>query len=405
LRHRDYRLFFFGQLVSLVGTWMQNVGQAWLVYQLTHKASMLGLVSFAGFAPAFFLSFLGGMAADRWDARRIVIFTQAGMLVQAGLLAALTLTGHVRIWEVLVLSAVLGVMTAFDVPARQVLVARTVPREELANAIALNSSIFHGSRVFGPALAGLTVAAFGEGHCFAINAFSYLAALAGLLAMHLRPLSDRPPHPPVLEHLGEGFRYVYRDRTARHLFALLAAICMIGMPYTVLLPVMADQVLHVGARGLGWLMGAGGIGATTAALLLASRRQTAGLQRIMILATLGLGLAMIGFSASRHFALSLLLIGPVGLGMVFHMTSNNTLIQVRVPDALRGRVMALHTTIFMGAMPLGVLVAGHVADRIGAPLTMAGGGFGCFLAALAYAWSERRHLRHGASSDAGSANS
>jgi MFS family permease len=180
LRHRDFRLFFFGQLVSLVGTWMQNVGQAWLVYRLTGKAAMLGLVSFAGLAPAFFLSALGGVVADRWEARRIVIITQAAMLVQAGLLALLTLTGWVRLWEVLTLSAGLGVMTAFDVPARQVLVARTVPREELPNAIALNSSIFHGSRIFGPALAGLTVAAFGEGHCFALNAISYLAALAGL---------------------------------------------------------------------------------------------------------------------------------------------------------------------------------------------------------------------------------
>lgn len=389
LRHRQYRLIFTGQLVSMVGTWMQTVAQGWLVYRLSGNPALLGLVSFAALAPAFLLGALGGALADRVDPRRIVLVTQTLMLLQATTLALLTITGHVTILHVLILAMVMGVVYAFDMPASQVLMSRAVPREDLPNAIALNSSLFHGSRILGPFLAGFVVAGFGEGWCFMLNATSYLASLTALLLLHLPPLVKAGLPRRLRDEFLEGLHFVRASREMRRLFALVGLATFLGMPYTVLMPALVKDVLHAGPVLLGWLMGAGGIGATFGALRLASRRDPEGLSHTMRLALGALGLVLPAFALSRLPWLSVLLIIPLGFCMVSVMTSNNTLVQLRVPGALRGRVMALHAMVFMGAMPLGALIAGHFAERFGAPAALSLGGLGCLLAALVFAWMER----------------
>ena len=387
LRNRNYRIFFSGQLVSLVGTWMQTIAQGWLVYRITHQPAMLGVASFAALAPAFLLSTLGGVLADRVDPRRLAMATQAALLIQALVLGILTLRGDIRISHVLVLASVMGVANAFDLPARLVLVSRTVPREDFPNAIALNSSIFHGSRIIGPGIAGLVVAAYGEGWCFLLNAASYLAALVGLMLLREGPAPPRSQPQGVLVHLKEGVHYVRNSRKVRRLFLLLGAVSLLVFPYTTLLPAFAKDVLGTDARGLGWIMGASGVGATLGALALAVRRNTAGLARAMGIATILLGLVLAGFSTVRSLAWACVLIVPLGFLMVTHMTANNTLTQVLVPDELRGRVGSLHTMVFMGAVPLGSLLGGLFAHRFGVPWTVAAGGIGCTIAALLFAWT------------------
>ncbi len=382
LRHRNYRLIFTGQLVSMVGTWMQTVAQGWLVYRLSHQPALLGVVAFAGLAPAFLLGSLGGAVADRMDARRLALITQSVLLVQAGVLGVLTLTGHVGIPHVLILAVVMGVASAFDLPAGQVLVGRAVPREDLPNAIALNSSLFHGSRVLGPSLAGLVVAGFGEGWCFLLNAVSYLAALAGLAMVHLPALERSPNRGSLWEELAEGFRFVMDTPELRWLFVLLALSTFLAMPYTVLLPAVVKDVLGAGPRELGWIMAAGGVGATLGALRLASQKEHRGLIRTLLLALVGLALVLPAFAAARNPWVAVALILPVGFCMVSVNTSNNTLVQMEVPDRLRGRVLSLHATVFMGALPLGSLVAGVIAQHLGVPWALALGGFGCGLVVL-----------------------
>jgi MFS family permease len=385
LRHRNFRLFFTGQLVSLVGTWMQSVALSWLVYRLTGHATLLGLVVFATQSPIFFLGSLGGVLADRVDPRRLLIVTQSVQMAQAFLLAWLTLSGRIQVWHILTLAVVLGLSSAFDLPGRQVLVAQTVDREDLPNAIALNSSIFHGSRVLGPAVAGLMVAAVGEGWCFLVNAISFLAALAGLLMMRLPPFVKRTDHAPVFAHLQEGVRFVWGHKEVRLLLILLGIVCMMGMPYTVLMPIFADTILHGGARGMGVLMGASGIGAVLAAVLLAGRGPAKGLEQVAWLGAAGTGLTLACFAYSRVFWLSALLLVPVGMTMVAHMTSNNTLVQMLIPNEMRGRVMAFHAMVFTAAMPIGALIAGVAAHHLGAPLTIALGGLGCILGSIFFA--------------------
>jgi predicted MFS family arabinose efflux permease len=389
LRHRNYRIFSAGQLVSLVGTWMQTIAQGWLVYRITRQPAMLGVASFAALAPSFILGSLGGVVADRVDPRRLAMGTQAALLVQALVLGILTLMGNVRIAPILALAAFMGVVNAFDLPARQVLVARTVPREDLPNAIALNSSIFHGSRILGPGIAGLVVAASGEGWCFILNAASYLAALLALWALHSAPGPSASARSGVIEHLREGFRYVRETRKIRRLFLLLGGVSLLAFPYVTLLPAFARDVLGTDARGLGWIMAASGVGATLGALALASRKDTEGLRRNMVAATFLLGLVLAGFSATRSLAWACAAIVPLGFLMVSHMTANNTLLQIQVPDALRGRVMALHAMIFMGAVPLGGLIGGLLAHGLGVPRTMALGGIGCSAGAILFAWTRR----------------
>lgn len=382
LRHRNYRLIFTGQLVSMVGTWMQTVAQGWLVYRLSHRPALLGVVAFAGLAPAFLLGSLGGAVADRVDARRLALITQSVLLVQAGVLGVLTLTGHVGIPHVLILAVVMGVASAFDLPAGQVLVGRAVPREDLPNAIALNSSLFHGSRVLGPSLAGLVVAGYGEGWCFLLNAISYLAALAGLAMVHLRPLERASTRGSLWEELREGLDFVKDTPEVRWLFVLLALSTFLAMPYTVLLPAVVKDVLRAGPRELGWIMAAGGVGATLGALRLASKKEHRGLIQTLLLALLALALVLPAFAAARNPWIAVALILPVGFCMVSVNTSNNTLVQMEVPDRLRGRVLSLHATVFMGALPLGSLVAGVIAQHLGVSWALALGGVGCGLVVL-----------------------
>ena len=386
LRHRNFRLFFTGQLVSLIGTWMQTVALSWLVYRLTGRATLLGVVALATQGPIVLFGSLGGVLADRVDPRRLLVITQALQMVQAFLLAWLTLTGRIQVWHILVLAVGLGLANAFDLPARQVLVARTVDRDNLPNAIALNSSIFHGTRVLGPAIAGIMVAAVGEGWCFLANAVSFLAAIAGLMMMHLPAWESRSDHPPVFAHLLEGVRFVRGNPRVRLLMILLGVVCLMGMPYTVLMPIFADGILHGGPRAMGLLMAASGTGAVLGAGTLAGRSRIKGLERIAYLGAGFVGLTLACFAYSHVFWLSALLLVPVGMSMVAHMTSNNTLVQMLIPDAMRGRVMAFHAMVFTAAMPLGAVSEGFAAHRIGSPLTVALGGVGCVVGAGLFAW-------------------
>jgi len=382
LRYRNYRLFFSGQLISLIGTWMQTVAQSWLVYRLTGQASMLGLVAFSGQIPIFLLATLGGMAADRLRPQTLIVITQSTSLVLTLVLALLTLTGHVHIWHIVTTSVLLGVVNAFDIPARQVFVAQTVDRPDLMNAIALNSSMFNGARIVGPAVAGILVASVGEGWCFLLNSVSYVAVIGGLLAMRLDAAHTR--RAARGQSILEGFRFVARAHPVRDLMVLLGLMSLLGMPYSVLMPIFADQILHGGAKALGLLMGISGLGALAGAFSLALRRSPRGLGEWIAAAASGFGLSLLAFSFSRSFPLSVLLMVPVGFCFMVQMAATNTLIQMMIPDSLRGRVMSVYSMMFMGMAPIGALLGGTLAHRFGAPLTVALGGGGCVLAGLAF---------------------
>jgi MFS family permease len=384
LRHRNYQLFFGGQLISLIGTWMQNVAQAWLVYRLTGSSLLLGLVGFVGQIPIFLLAPVGGTAADRWKRHRIVVGTQTSAMILALVLSAITLLGYVRVWHVLVLAALLGVVNAFDVPARQAFVVEMVGRDDLPNAIALNSSLFNGARIVGPAVAGVLVAAIGEGWCFFANGVSYIAVITGLLLMRLGPRPAAPKPSSVLGHMAEGFQFAWRTRPIRALLLQLGIVSLMGMPYAVLMPIFADRILHSGARGLGFLMGVSGVGALGGAIALAMRRSLRGLGRWVAYAAGAFGTCLILFSLSRTFWLSAALLAPVGFAFIVQMASSNTLIQSMVPDRLRGRVMAVYSMMFMGMAPLGSLGAGITASKLGAPAAVGLGGAACILSALVF---------------------
>jgi MFS family permease len=386
LRHRNFRLFAGGQLVSLIGTWMQTVAQSWLVYRMTGSSLLLGTVGFASQIPVFLVSPIGGLVADRYDRRHIVMATQAASMALAGVLALLTLGGHVRVWHVMVISAALGVVNAFDIPARQAFLVEMVGKQDLMNAIALNSSMFNGARVVGPGIAGLLVAGLGEGWCFLLNALSYVAVLAGLGMMDIAP-RETEAHESAVDALLTAVRFVWTTAPIRALLLLLGLVSVMGMPYTVLMPVFADKVLHGGAKALGILMSAVGIGALTGALLLAARSSVRGLGRWVATAAAGFGVSMIVFALSPLFWMSAVLLVPTGAFMMVQMASSNTLVQAMVPDALRGRVMALYSMMFMGMAPLGSLFAGAAADRIGAPWTVAIGGAACLIGAGWFALS------------------
>ncbi len=387
LRHRNFQLFFSGQLISLIGTWMQSVAQSWLVYRMTGSALLLGSVGFASQVPVFLFAPLGGIAADRFDRRHIVIATQTASMLLAFILAALTLFHKVQVWHVFVLASLLGVVNAFDIPGRQSFLVDMVGKEDLMNAIALNSSMFNGARVIGPAIAGILVAKIGEGWCFFANAVSYIAVIIGLLLMRvIAPMRAAMASP--LEHMMEGFRFVNRTAPIRALLLLLGLVSLVGMPYVVLMPIFADQILHGGARGLGILMGATGVGALLGALTLAFREGVKGLGRWVAWCCAGFGASLIVFALSRTFWVSVILLLPVGYCMMLQMACSNTLIQVMVPDALRGRVMAVYSMMFMGMAPIGALFGGALAERLGAPHTVAIGG----LASLLGAWWFGLHL-------------
>jgi MFS family permease len=374
LKHRNFQLFFSGQLISLVGTWMQSIAEAWLIYRLTGSSVLLGLLGFVSQIPIFLLSPIGGLAADRWPRQRVVISTQVASMTLGFTLAALTLTGRIRVWEIIVLATLLGVVNAFDVPARQSFLIEMVGREDLLNAIALNSTMFNGARVAGPAVAGLLVAQVGEGWCFFLNGVSYIAVIAGLLMMRLeKSLAAHDGSSPI-EKLREGLRFVRHARPIRTLLLLLGLVSFTALPFSVLMPIFADRILHGGASAYGNLMGAVGLGATFGAFTLAMRQQLRGLGSIVAYSAIGLGISLTFFGASRLYWFSMVALVLAGYAMMMQFTSANTLIQAMVPDQLRGRVMSLYSMMFIGMAPIGSLVAGKMAQHIGAPITVALGG-------------------------------
>jgi MFS family permease len=385
LRHRNFRLYVGGQAVSLVGTWLQSVAQSWLVYRLTDSALLLGLAGFAGQAPVFFLAPLGGALADRVDRRRLLVGTQTASALLAGVLAALTLSGHVTIAHVFVVAAALGVVNSVDIPTRQAFVVEMVGREEVPNAIALNSSAVNAARIVGPAVAGILVAAVGEGWCFALNAASFSAVILALVSMRV-PARAASSHAPALRAIADAFAFVRRNPPVRALLLLLGVVSVVGMPYAVLMPVFADKVLGVGASGMGVLLGATGVGALAAALLLATRTSARGLGRWVAGSATGFGLTLVAFSLSRSVPLSAGVLLFTGFFMMLQMAASNTLLQMLTPDALRGRIMAFYSMMFMGMAPFGALGAGAAAARLGAPLTVAIGGAVSVAAGAFFAW-------------------
>jgi MFS family permease len=383
LRHPNYRLFFFGQSISLVGTWITRLASSWLVYRLTGSEFLLGLVAFLGQIPSLVISPIAGVYIDRWNRHRVLVVTQALSMSQSAALAVLTLTGSITVTDILILQGLQGVVNAFDTPARQSFVVQMVEsRADLPNAIALNSSLVNGSRMIGPAIGGLLIAAVGEGWCFALDAVSYVAVIGSLLAMTVRPTASPPTVVPVIDALAAGFRYVSGFAPVRAGLLLVAAISMFGMPYQVLMPVMASEVLGGGPNTLGMLMTATGVGALVGTLYLASRHTVVGLGRRIAQAAMLFGVALIAFSASANLWLSLALLPISGAGFIVALAATNTVVQTVVPETLRGRVMSLYTVAFLGTAPIGSLMAGAAAERIGAQATIAVGGAACLVCGL-----------------------
>lgn len=384
LQHRNYRLFLSGQFLSLVGTWVQNVAQAWLVYRLTGSSVMLGLIGFAGQIPYLVLSPIAGVVADRTNQRWLVTAAQVLATLQAVLLAVLTLTNVVKPWHIFFLALGLGIVGVFDMTGRQTFLVEMVGKENLMNAIALNSSVYNSGRVLGPAIAGVLVAVIGEGWCFVVNAASFLGVIAGLLMMRLPPYQRRADAGSAMEHFREGWNYVRTHAPSRALLLLLGVASITNYPFLVLMPIFADRVLHGGPKTMGLLMSATGGGAVLGALYMASRTGVRGLSRTITATTLMYSAALILFSFSRNVHLSMLALAATGAGMLLSVACTNTSLQTIVPDALRGRVVGFYGMMFMGMAPIGSLLAGWLAGIIGAPNTVAIGAMICIIAALIF---------------------
>ena len=395
LRHRNYRLFFGGQSVSLVGTWITRVATSWLVFRLTGSEFLLGVVAFAGQIPLLVLAPFGGVAGDRWERRRILVVTQVLSALQSLALALLAMSGRITVEQIVGLQLFQGLVNAFDTPARQAFVAEMVDEPaDLANAIALNSSMFNASRIIGPTIAGVLIAAVGEAWCFMLDAISYLGVIGSLLAMRF----TRPARPPrethMLDELRAGLRYVASFPPVRALLVQVALVSVMGMPYAVLMPVVAARVLEGGAHTYGLLMTASGAGALLATGYLAGRRTVLGLSKVIVAATLMLSLGLIAFSFSHSLFLSLAVLPFVGAGMMLQSASANTILQTVVDEHLRGRVMAFYTMAVLGTQPLGSLLAGALADRIGAPSTIFLGAVVCLGGAVWFALKRARLARY-----------
>jgi MFS family permease len=368
LRHRNFRLFFSGQSISLIGTWMTRVATGWLVYRLTGSALVLGLVSFAGQIPTFVLAPFAGVLVDRLNRRNLLVWTQVLAGVQSLGLAALTLAKVITIHEILALSVFQGMINAFDMPGRQSFLVQMVEdKQDLQNAIALNSSMVNLARLVGPAIAGLIIAAVGEGYCFAIDGFSYLAVILSLVLMRVRVAPSKRVTASMLEQLKEGWSYVTGFRPIRTILTLFAVMSLMGMPFVVLMPIFASQVLHGGPHTLGYLMGASGVGALVSAISLTLRKSVRGLTTMIQISAALFGVGLILFGLSRNLSLSLLLMLVVGFGMMQGLAASNTVIQTLVPEDKRGRVMSYYTVAFVGMAPFGSLLAGALAHRFGAP--------------------------------------
>ena len=393
LSHRNYRLFFGGQSISLIGTWMQLIAVSWLVFRLTDSAFLLGVVGFSSRIPTFVVAPFAGTVVDRWNRHRLLIATQVLSMLQALLLAVLILTGTITVWQIIVLSLLLGLINAFDIPVRQSFVVEMIEkREDLGNAIALNSSMVNGARLVGPSIAGVLIAGVGEGMCFLINALSFVPVILSLLAMSVRPGGKKTQRPSIFEELKEGFAYAFGFVPIRSVLLLLALVSLMGMPYTILMPIFAGKILHGGPQTLGFLMGAAGVGALGGAIFLASRKTVLGLEKMIMIASTLFGAGLIVFSFSRLLWLSFILMIVTGFGMMVQLTSSNIILQTIVDEEKRGRVMSFYTMAFMGMAPFGSLLGGGLASRIGAPYTVALGGMVCILGAMAFAKS-LPHLR------------
>ena len=385
LSHRNYRLFFAGQGISLIGTWVQLIAMSWLVYRLSNSAFLLGVTGFLGMIPTFLLAPFTGVLTDRWDRRRILMITQSLAMIQAFILATLDLTGIIRIWHLFILIPSLGIVNALDAPARQSFVVELVEkREDLGNAIALNSFLFNGARLVGPSIGGILISILGEGICFLLNGLSFFSVIVALLAMRIAPKDRENQEKQIWPVLKEGFSYTFGFAPIRFILFLLGLASLMGMPFTVLMPVFAKDILHGGPQTLGFLMAASGVGAVTGALYLASRRSVLGLGRIIAIASGVFGIGLIAFSLSHILWLSLLLLVIVGFGMMVQMASSNTVIQTMVDDDKRGRVMSFFMMSLMGMAPFGSLLAGFLASKIGASSTLIIGGASCILGSFLF---------------------
>lgn len=393
LRHRNFRLFFCGQSVSLIGTWMTRLATSWLVYRLTGSSLLLGVISFSSQIPTFLLAPAAGVWVDRWVRRRVLLVTQFLAAVQSLALAALTLSGRITITEIVLLSIFQGLINAFDMPARQSFLVHMVEgRADLSNAIALNSTMVNGARLLGPALAGIIIAAFGEGWCFLIDGVSYFAVIASLVAITVQGQTAGPSKTGMLGQFREGWAYVSGFAPIRTVLVLFAIVCFMGVPYIVLLPVFATKVFHGGAHTLGFLTGAAGVGSVFAALGLAIRKSVRGLYRVIPAVAAIFGCGLIGFSFSQNYWLSLGLMSVTGFGMMTFTAASNTVIQTIVDEDKRGRVMSYYTMAYMGASPFGSLLAGGLAPIVGAPGAVLICGIGC-IAGASWFWFQLPKLR------------
>jgi len=395
LRHRNYRLFFGGQTVSLIGTWITRVATSWLVYRLTGSELLLGVVGFASQIPMLILAPFGGVLVDRWDRRRILVVTQILSALQSLALAVLALMHVITVAEIIVLQLVQGVINAFDTPGRQAFVVEMVQEPgDLPNAIALNSSMFNASRIVGPAVAGALIAVVGEGWCFMIDAISYIAVIASLLLMRFTRVRREEARSHMLDELHAGFRYVFGIPPVRALLVQVALISIMGMPYAILMPAVASRVLHGGPHTYGLLTTASGVGALLGTVYLASRHTVIGLGKVIVVATLALSLGLIGFSLSHTLWISLAVLPLVGAGMMLQSASANTILQTVVDEKLRGRVMAFYSMAILGTQPIGSLAAGIVADRIGSQMTILIGAIACIAGGLWFAVQRPRLAEH-----------
>jgi MFS family permease len=385
LSSRNYRLYYGGQGISVIGTWITRVATSWLVYRLTGSALMLGVTGFIGQLPVFLFAPFAGVLVDRANKHRILLVTQALSMIQSFLLAVLTLTGVITVLHIILLSALQGFINAFDVPGRQAFLSEMIEKkEDIGNAIALNSSMVNSARLLGPSIAGVIIAGFGEGICFTIDGFSYLAVIASLLSMQLRPAEPHPRRKQFFLEFMEGFHYSFGFTTIKAILLLLALSSMMGMSYSVLMPVFASKVLGGGAHTLGFLMSASGLGALIGAFVLASRESVRGLGRWIVIASSMFGLGLMAFSFSSYLSLSLVLLLAVGFGMMVHMAASNTILQTISEERMRGRVMAFYSMAFMGMTPFGNLLAGTLADLIGAQWTTFLGGFVCVAGSMLF---------------------
>jgi MFS family permease len=386
LKYRNYRLFFGGQSISLIGTWIQRIATPWLVYHLTGSPLLLGVVGFAGQIPTFLLSPFAGVMTDRWNRYRTLIATQILAMIQALILALLFFMGTIEVWHIIVLSILLGCINAMDIPVRQSFVVDMVEKkEDLGNAIALNSSMVNGARLLGPSIAGILIAAAGEGTCFLINGLSYLVVIFSLFKMRVDPGKTNNRKKNIVKELREGVSYTFGFAPIKSVILLLGLVSIMGMPYAVLMPVFAKEILHGDSHTFGFLMAASGLGALTGAFYLASKKSVLGLEKIIPLSAGVFGVGLIVFALSRYFPLSLALMVITGLALMMQLASSNTILQTLVDDDKRGRVMSFYTMAFIGTAPFGSLMAGELANVLGAPNTLIIGGAFCISGAIIFA--------------------